>query len=220
MAKESRLPHVDLLVEKLRKIIKSFAKKLAKTEKRLDGSLAYIIQLEEENKRLESLVTIDGLTGVSNRRFFDQESKREFRESLRRNEPLSIVMIDIDYFKKYNDLYGHQKGDEALENVAMALKAPLHRPADSLSRYGGEEFVFILANTDEAGAQVMAERARLAIEKLEIPHSNSDASEILTLSLGVATLRDKEQSLPALMSEADENLYKAKKCGRNRVCCD
>jgi diguanylate cyclase (GGDEF)-like protein len=175
-----------------------------------------VTELEKENDFLRRQNIIDNLTGIHNRKFFDEEFPKEVLEAKRREETVSIVMIDIDNFKKFNDTYGHQKGDEVLQLVAQTLENILKRPTDSVSRYGGEEFVFILPNTDMAGAGYIAEKARGAVESLEIRHSASNG--VVTLSLGTATLLSDE-SASQLLERADENLYEAKNCGRNRVFC-
>lgn len=199
-------------------LIRALEEELQQTNEKLEGAEAYIIQLEEDNRFLRRQVIIDSLTGIHNRRFFNEEFPKEVLRAKRRKEAVSIIMIDIDNFKRFNDTYGHPKGDEVLQLVALALENVLQRPTDSLSRYGGEELVFILPNTDLAGAQYIAEKARQSVESLNIPHSANDAN-VVTISLGAATIHLNE-SAHHLLARADKCLYKAKTCGRNRVYCD
>lgn len=208
-----------------------------KQRKAADAGL--IAQLKEENRSLERLSFTDKLTGIPNRRAFDMGIDNEVNKAKRRNkktsnraklsngrrkpESLSVVMIDIDFFKPYNDNYGHQKGDVALRRVAMELKSALKRPGDFVARYGGEEFIFILPDTDIAGAQMVAEEARRMVKAIAIPHEFSELkSKVVTLSCGISTITPQDQGISAkeLVKKADQNLYKAKECGRNRVCCD
>lgn len=175
-------------------------------------------RLEEENRRLAADAAIDGLTGLSNRRAFDEILQREFRRSRRESIPLGLVMIDVDNFKSFNDLYGHPAGDGCLRSVSLAIASAVRRPGDCAARYGGEEFAFILPNTDEAGALEVAERIRLAVRSLEIQHAGSRAT-VVTISAGVASaIAGATTSIPdALVQEADRALYAAKRAGRDSV---
>lgn len=176
------------------------------------------LQLKQQADLLRELAFRDGLTSVANRRYFDERYKTELRRAQRGAKPLSLAMIDVDNFKRYNDHYGHQSGDDCLRAVALALKNQLHRPADLLARYGGEEFVCILPDTDIGGASQTAERLRWAVEQLALPHAASDTSKVVTVSVGVASIDavadDAELSLLTL---ADQQLYLSKHGGRNRV---
>ncbi|HEX3037317.1 MAG TPA: diguanylate cyclase [Thermodesulfobacteriota bacterium] len=175
-------------------------------------------QLEETNKTLQRLAAQDGLTGVANRRYFDEFFDLEWRRDIRDGTPISLILIDIDFFKAYNDTCGHQMGDECLKRVANELSSVLHRSGDFVARYGGEEFVVVLPNVNSQGAYAVAERLRSAIEALGIQHSQSKVSKHVTLSLGVATTVPKRDSDPAtLIAAADQALYQAKQEGRNRV---
>lgn len=176
--------------------------------------------LQEANEKLQQLSELDPLTRIPNRRRFDDVLDHEWRRAHRNDTELSTILIDIDYFKKYNDHYGHQQGDECLISVANIIaKAAERRPGDLAARYGGEEFVIILPETNFEGAIVVAENIRQAIDKENIPHEKSDIADHVTLSLGVATFCKKnEESGPHGMVEcADRCLYMAKQQGRNRV---
>ena len=141
--------------------------------------------LKQANLELEKLINLDGLTQIANRRCFDDRIKFEWERLSREQQPLSLLLFDIDYFKCYNDCYGHQLGDECLKSIAQALEQTLYRPADLVARYGGEEFVAILPNTEINGAIIVAEEMRMAIANLKIPHQNSDISNMVTVSIGI-----------------------------------
>lgn len=171
--------------------------------------------LTEANEHLAHLAKDDALTGLSNRRYFDARLLRSFREAQETQKFLSIIMIDVDQFKKYNDLYGHMQGDKCLKQVADALRSVLRRPADFIARYGGEEMVMLLPDTDVDGAANVAERARLAIYELQLPHAGT-ALGVVSVSLGVATCIPTVNTLPAdLLQASDQMLYQAKNFGRN-----
>ncbi|WP_210396257.1 GGDEF domain-containing protein [Motiliproteus sediminis] len=168
-------------------------------------------------REMERLSLTDALTGIANRRQFDQCLAREWQASRRSQEPISLLLIDIDHFKRFNDHYGHDAGDDCLAKVAQLLSNSIARPRDLLARFGGEEFAVILPSTDES-AQELAERCRLAIEQAQIPHQGAPDRTQLTLSIGCATLRAKaHQSPDTLIKLADEALYHAKDRGRNRI---
>lgn len=175
-------------------------------------------QLAEANRRLERLASVDGLTGVANYRVFHDHFGREWLRALREATPLSLIMIDIDFFKSYNDALGHQQGDECLRRVAAAIAVHASRPADLAARYGGEEFVVLLVATPEDGAETVAEKIRASVEALAIPHPASTAADVVTISLGVATRRPGPgRDAEELLTTADRALYRAKREGRNRV---
>ena len=179
--------------------------------KRLENSL------QEANNQLKRLANLDGLTQVANRRKFDEYLTQEWYRHLRAKEPLSLILFDVDDFKRYNDSYGHQKGDDCLIQITQAIRAVLHRSTDLLARYGGEEFVIILANTPAPGAIVIAQQIQAAIRALEIPHLNSRASAIVSVSLGIASVIPSPEFLPQNLIEwADQALYQAKAAGRDR----
>ncbi len=174
--------------------------------------------LKEANQRLERLSASDGLTQVANRRCFDQTLTREWNRLRRMQEPLSLIMCDVDFFKLFNDTYGHQGGDDCLKAVAGALSATANRGGDCIARYGGEEFAVILPSTPADGALYVAENIRQAVERLAIAHAKSQAAPYVTLSLGVATAVPSETGGPEqLIKCADTALYTAKSSGRNRA---
>lgn len=175
-------------------------------------------QLLQTNELLQKISSIDALTGVANRRSFDESYVREWRQAMRYANPLSVILVDIDYFKKFNDTYGHQEGDLCLTRVAEALRKTVKRHGDLIARYGGEEFVIVLPNTESVGARIVAEQLRTEIERLSIPHKCSDVSFFVTASLGTATIvPTPDLTRHDLILRADKALYQAKKNGRNQV---
>jgi diguanylate cyclase (GGDEF)-like protein/PAS domain S-box-containing protein len=169
-------------------------------------------------KELEELSFKDALTGVYNRRMFDSVMEVEWANAKRNHQPLSLLMLDIDYFKQYNDFYGHIHGDECLKRVAKELNKVATRSRDFFARFGGEEFIIVLPETDEKAAKMIAERCRSLIFKAQIPHEKSLVSQMLTVSIGVSTI------IPIHSDEAinfiaavDRQLYQAKETGRNRI---
>lgn len=174
--------------------------------------------LAEANLRLERLSAMDGLTGVANRRRFDDVLSVEWRRACRSNEPLSLILVDLDFFKPFNDTNGHLAGDESLRQVALYLSRALGRAGDLVARFGGEEFVALLPRMAAEEAAGLAERLRAGVEALALPHNASAVSKVVTLSAGVATLVPDEDGSPAtLLAAADAALYEAKREGRNRV---
>lgn len=176
-------------------------------------------KLDDANQELTRLSSLDGLTGISNRRQFDETLLREWRRLGRQSRPLSMLLCDVDYFKQFNDGYGHQVGDECLKAVARTLKDTLRRPADLVARYGGEEFGVILPDTEITGALQVAEAMRSAVEGLNITHRYSKGGSVVTISIGVASttpLRTGSDS-SVLLKRADDALYQAKQAGRNRI---
>lgn len=193
---------------------------MAKTQE-LDHKVLELLhlkkQLESVNRQLEQLTVSDALTGIPNRRRLDQFLDAEWRRSQRNALPLSLIMIDIDRFKEYNDHYGHPAGDVCLRNVARALQAAIKRPSDLMARYGGEEFTAVLVETDNDSALLVAEMLARCIHDLEIPHPGSDVAAHLTVSLGLATTVPTGDISPQqLLQAADDALYAAKDSGRNR----
>jgi diguanylate cyclase (GGDEF)-like protein len=175
-------------------------------------------ELTEANRRLQALSKCDGLTGVANRRHFDQVLEREWRRCLRRGEPLAVGLLDVDHFKAYNDRYGHLKGDETLRRVAQALQQVVGRAEDLVARYGGEEFAVILPGLDRREAALIAERLRSAIEALAIEHAWDGPEHRITISGGlVSRIPQTQGDHQGLVAAADQLLYAAKERGRNRV---
>ena len=175
-------------------------------------------ELEEANKSLKRLSSLDGLTGVANRRSFDERIELEWARAMRNAQPLALIMIDIDYFKPYNDRYGHQAGDDCLKKVASMITSTIHRAGDLAVRYGGEEFAVLLPDTNMEGAIGIAEKIRAGVEGMQIEHCGSKNNNFLTISLGVASkIPVKMEKFAPLIKAADKVLYIAKKEGRNRV---
>lgn len=176
------------------------------------------IELKRAREALTRLSITDGLTQLANRRRFDEVIRREHARLARSDGQLSLLMLDLDHFKGYNDTYGHLQGDDCLRRVAAVISGVIRRPADLAARYGGEEFVCILPETTHEGAVRIAEKIRRNVEELAIPHGNSGVTDHVTVSLGVITARcTAEMGVSAIIAQADEQLYAAKAGGRNRV---
>lgn len=175
-------------------------------------------QLLDTNLVLQRLMNSDGLTGLSNRRHFDEYLELEWRRSLRDQSQLSLLMIDVDYFKAYNDNFGHLDGDEALRKVAAAIREASARPSDLPARYGGEEFALVLPSTSPGGARLVAEKLRQTVAALKIPHNSPTEGSSLTISIGLSTMTPQPGGdCRQLILAADKGLYLAKKNGRNQV---
>ncbi|MGK7938738.1 MAG: diguanylate cyclase [Crocosphaera sp.] len=173
-------------------------------------------ELKKTNEELRKLVNLDGLTKIANRYYFDTYLNKEWKRLSREKETLSLILCDVDYFKKYNDCYGHLQGDECLKKVAKALEKSAQRPADLAARFGGEEFVIILPNTDLQGAIKVATKIQENINNLQVEHQQSDVNQYVTLSMGIAhTICSPSHSPQDLITAADQELYKCKKDGRN-----
>jgi diguanylate cyclase (GGDEF)-like protein len=176
------------------------------------------LELKRHRNFLENLVATDGLTGIPNRRQFDEFLIREWRRAMRSQQPLSLIFMDIDYFKLFNDNYGHLTGDDCLRRIAQTIAECARRPTDLVARYGGEEFAGILPETNLEGALTVANNMRRKVKDLKIVHAYSNTADHITLSLGVATLiPSRGRSWADLISAADELLYEAKRSGRDRV---
>lgn len=189
---------------------------LQETKAKLEeANSALVIQ----NGMLQELAMVDALTRIPNRRYFDEMYDRKYKETLRDKKTLAVVMIDVDFFKSYNDHYGHPKGDECLVSIAEALKKTLKRPTDMVARYGGEEFVVLLKNSDQNGVEKVARMLVDAVSSMRIPHEHSAIADHVTISAGVA-FKEAENPLSReeLLRHADEALYRAKESGRNRFC--
>ena len=176
------------------------------------------LALEMTNQRLKRLVSSDALTGIANRRHFDRALDRELRRAHRDRQPLSLIFLDLDEFKRFNDSYGHARGDEVLRRVAQTLDETFRRGGDFVARYGGEEFAVVLPGVDARRAGLYAERLRRRIWRLSIPYGGSHVSDRLTISAGVATVAPPATVTPGeLLHAADAALYRAKCLGRNRI---
>ena len=193
----------------------------------LTACIGFIIGWDIEKSYRESfleagligeLAACDGLTGLKNRRAFDEYLPRIWQEALRERRPLALMLIDVDEFKRYNDLYGHQAGDETLRHVARIVGSHIRRPRDCVARYGGEEFIAVLYDLPPEGVSELAERLRRAVERAGIVHGDSSVSDVVTVSIGAALVRPSSEKEPAKILElADKALYCAKRGGRNRV---
>ncbi|KAB2921268.1 MAG: diguanylate cyclase [Dechloromonas sp.] len=183
------------------------------------GSLVKMAsELDIANQELQRLSASDALTGIANRRYFDEHIAREWRRARRNASSLALMMCDVDNFKKFNDTYGHQAGDECLRRVAGAIATSLERGSDVAARYGGEEFVVVLSETTIGGALIVAEKIRHAVHALHIPHSASGSGKV-TLSIGLAAaVPELDDPADSLVAAADHALYQAKHNGRDRVC--
>lgn len=193
-------------------------KSALRLKKEMDRQLELTTALEEANRHLQRMTLVDGLTGICNRRCLDDFLDREWRRCQRDGQYIAICLFDIDYFKPFNDFYGHLRGDEVLKQVAATLQWVANRPGDLVARFGGEEFVFVLSGADAAGAQKVVQRAIDLIRELAIPHPQSPVNEYLTVSCGISAMRP----VPGLCSNllldcADKALYEAKLTRNNHV---
>jgi diguanylate cyclase (GGDEF)-like protein len=188
---------------------------LSETERRTKAEIA----LQEANQKLHELVWSDSLTQIANRRYLDDYLQREWQRAAREKISLSLLLCDIDYFKSYNDTYGHLAGDACLKRVAQAINSAVRRPADLVARYGGEEFAVVLPNTTFEGAVRVAKNIQLYLEKLKIYHPESGVNKYLTLSIGIAASIPSHHFSPeTLLADSDRALYAAKLRGRNEYC--
>lgn len=179
------------------------------------------INLKAKTDLLEKLASLDGLTEIPNRRAFDTAFERQFNQAKRTTTPLSLLIMDIDNFKLFNDYYGHPLGDDCLKKVAATLMKHTHRPEDLVARLGGEEFSILLPNTDSFGATMRAEQYRSAIEELKIHQAGNSPLPYVTVSIGVGTvIAHAHDDSKGLLQAADDALYRAKRQGRNQVCCE
>lgn len=179
------------------------------------------LELKRQRDILNRLSSLDGLTGIANRRYFDRFLVQEWNRTLRSDDEISLVMIDVDHFKLYNDHYGHVAGDDCLKTISRTLAGSLPRSTDLVARFGGEEFVCVLTCTGKHGAANVAEKLRQSVHALEIPHARSEVSPTVTVSIGAATARPSLNELQPenLLHAADKQLYLAKNSGRNRAMC-
>ena len=212
-----KLPNKVELIARIRYHSQAFISQLERDEafRALEDSRS---KLAEANRTLQKLSSLDGLTGIANRRSFDETLKKEWNRAMRGEKTIGLIMLDIDFFKLYNDHYGHQGGDECLKKVATGLESAIHREPDFLARYGGEEFSAILPDTDLEGAVIVAEEMRQAIKALRVEHAKSKVSDIVSISLGVSAVVPQKGTEPEiLVAAADQALYKAKEDGRDCV---
>jgi diguanylate cyclase (GGDEF)-like protein len=198
-------------------LAKEYARLLRQFRRIMKMSDTTTIRLNESNLDLKDKAHSDPLTGLYNRRFMEESLERNIRTLSRSGGMLSILMMDVDFFKKFNDTYGHSAGDECLKAVAGALKSAVAREGDFAARYGGEEFIVVLPNTDEAGACVVAEKLLRAVRDLRIPHEKNYASPCVSISIGAATgVVDHSRRPGEYIERADGALYLSKQNGRNR----
>lgn len=175
-------------------------------------------QMEAVNKRLEAISTVDSMTNLANRRYFDDALQRELLRAQRNKMPISLILLDIDFFKQYNDEYGHVAGDNCLRLISTVLQENVKRPGDMAARYGGEEFCIIMPDTDQKGAVNLAEQIKAEVEALNIPHAKSMITNHVTISIGTATtIPGLQMTTNMLINAADKALYTAKKDGRNLI---
>ncbi|NEY74066.1 diguanylate cyclase [Bacillus mesophilus] len=200
----------EILISKVRVFIQLHEQK----QKIVQQTLA----LEEANLKLENLSYIDGLTQIPNRRKFNEHFEKEWKSAMREGDSITVILIDIDFFKNYNDYYGHTEGDECLKQVAMALASAVGRPRDMVARYGGEEFIAILPHTTSTDAGTVVNKMMQLIRRLKIKHKQSTISDYITISGGIATVIPSiDMSMEHLIVKADKALYKAKEQGRNQI---
>lgn len=209
-------------INKLLSLLNGVANRLATSREINDANLDLTetnLDLTEYNHKLEQLSRTDALTNISNRRYFDETLEAETRRQSRQGTPLTLMICDIDFFKQYNDSYGHQAGDACLQQVASSINSSFSRVGgDLVARYGGEEFAVILPNVDKTNALILAEKMRENIEKLALEHNASSIASVVTLSIGVTTLEpNMNASISVIIKNADDALYSAKAAGRNNV---
>ncbi|HEC17876.1 MAG TPA: diguanylate cyclase [Gammaproteobacteria bacterium] len=210
-----KLPDKIELIARIKAHSKSYLAQVQRDEA-FDALRELQAELEKSNVELQKLSSLDGLTGIANRRSFDDFINTECLRSAREDTPLSLLLVDIDFFKPYNDNYGHLAGDACLRQVATAMREVVHRPADMVARYGGEEFGIVLPNTDTEGAEKLAIKLMEKIRSLKIPHEFSSVTDHITLSIGITNGVACEGASPSdLILQADEALYEAKESGRN-----
>lgn len=209
------------LIKKLLPNIITLRDKLEETQEELREEILALKCAEQRliknEDKLKELTLVDSLTSVTNRRGYDRFIRDEWNRAKRTQSSISAIMMDVDFFKDYNDNYGHLAGDQCLRKIATALRSKIVRAGDIIARYGGEEFVVILPGSDSEDAAKLAEILRLEVESLNIEHKLSKAKGRITISLGVATTTDPSGSYEALLLEADTAMYEAKKKGRNQV---
>lgn len=219
----SELDHHDYLAEGIHAgaddyLLKPLSEPLLNAKLSALGRINQMKQaLDAANRKLREQSTQDSLTGLNNRRWLDHCLKKEWSRHRRENSELAILMIDIDYFKAYNDSYGHLQGDHCLRQVSAQLNKCLKRPHDQLARYGGEEFIAVLPQTSLEGAHIIAQQMLTAIRTAEIPHCNSEINTCVTVTIGISTTRLSASQSTELIEQADQALYQAKHSGRDQA---
>lgn len=188
------------------------------TPKTVRARVRVHLTLKFQADLLRRMAFVDGLTGVANRRYFDERMELEWRRSRRSGHAVSLVMVDVDYFKFFNDTYGHQAGDSCLQQVAVGIRRALSRPHDLVARYGGEEFACLLPETALAGALTLGNMIEASVRELRLTHAASAVAPVVTVSIGVASVVPAQDTdLASLLQQADQCLYQAKRSGRARV---
>jgi diguanylate cyclase (GGDEF)-like protein len=222
-AKISSKDEIGQLAKSFNNMALQLQTSLETLEQRVEERTAELViakeKIQDANHKLEQLVNLDGLTQVANRRCFNERLQAEWKRLTREQQPLSLILFDVDKFKLYNDYYGHLGGDNCLIRIAQTVQQIVHRPADLVARYGGEEFSVLLPNTDLAGAIIVAQNIQQGIHALAIPHAKSDVKDIVTLSLGITSVIPTWDIKPdTLIASADKAMYNAKQEGRDRYC--
>ncbi len=199
-------------------LIVQLQQELARLNCHILSLVSDIDQNKKQAQKLRELSSFDSLTKVANRRYFDERITEEWRRGIRSKQTVSVLMIDLDFFKLYNDTYGHQAGDKCLQQIAEILKHSVKRAGDFVARYGGEEFIALLPDTDTQGAISVANKMTLAVNKLAINHPSTEIGEHVTLSIGVASqVPARGNKYQSLIEAADKALYQAKAQGRNAI---
>lgn len=214
-----RCERAELELERVRADLETRVRRRTRALEQRNEELSRLrLALETTNQRLKRLVAVDALTGIANRRHFDRALERELRRTRREQQPLSLIFLDLDEFKRFNDTYGHARGDDVLRSVARTLDETFRRGGDLVARYGGEEFAVVLPGLDGRRAALYAERLRRRIWRLSIPYGASQSADRVTISGGVATVSGSHlTSASELMLAADRALYRAKCLGKNRI---
>lgn len=210
--------HWPVLCQRVRRLLKAYWGTM-QLQTQIERERALTLQLEAANQELTRLATSDGLTGLANRRYFDEVLDREWRRAIRDRLPFSLLLCDVDYFKAYNDTYGHLMGDHCLKSVATILAQSVKRSSDVVARYGGEEFAIIMPNTPIAGSRQIADTIQQQLAQAAIPHASSCVSSAVTVSIGLLCVVPKlGYTTTAALTEVDRMLYRAKAAGRNQIC--
>jgi diguanylate cyclase (GGDEF)-like protein len=218
-AETANRAHAEAELERVRAELEDRVRRRTQALEQRNGELTQLrLALETANQRLKRLVAVDALTGIANRRHFDRALAREVRRTRRERQPLSLIFLDLDEFKRFNDTYGHARGDDVLRKVAQTLDESFRRGGDFVARYGGEEFAVVLPGVDGRRASLYAERLRRRIWRLSIPYGAAQTADRVTISGGVATLEAGRIASPdQILLVADRALYRAKCLGKNRI---